>query len=335
MSKRGRNNTTEVPESKATTADVTDAAASAAEQAPPPLVVAAASSTQPASSPSVAAATGAPAEQAPSPFVVAAAEVAASSPATAAAVAVSAPPSPASNRERFRNFSMPLQLSCDLSTISAEPGFRFSFQAVVLVVFPASSNPLRRHVLVGDGRGTVGITVWNAHVNAFSFESVGKLVVITKVSMTTHNGVRGISLNKESSLSFSSDHDHFALQWWNSIPRQRAVPAIMFNETKDQAVVNICGIVGSVTVEQKNVRSDARELLTLKLVDRTGVMTIRSWNHGTGMFQHLVDTPVLIQRVRVTSFAGLKIGELFDGSGSIVSDGNFEGAADLKAFWSE
>ncbi len=78
------------------------------------------------------------------------------------------PPSPASNRDRFRASLMPSQVTCDLSNVTVEPGHRFTFQGIVLVVFPSSSNPLRRHLLVGDGRGVVGITVWNALVNLFS-----------------------------------------------------------------------------------------------------------------------------------------------------------------------
>jgi hypothetical protein len=68
------------------------------------------------------------------------------------------PASPASNRERFRASQMPSQVSCDLSSVPVEPGHSFTFQGIVLVVFPASANPLRRHVLVGDGRGVVGLT---------------------------------------------------------------------------------------------------------------------------------------------------------------------------------
>jgi hypothetical protein len=245
------------------------------------------------------------------------------------------PPSPASNRERFRASQMPCQVTCDLSTIAIEPGLRFTFQGIVLVVFPASTNPARRHVLVGDGRGVVGITVWNAHVNSFSSESIGQLLVVTKVSVVLHNGSRGITLNKESSVQFNSLVDHFATVWWLSIPRHQAVSAILFNEQKDNAVVNVAGIVGSVSAEQKTVRSDARDLVTIKIVDRTGIITLRTWNHHSDMFISLVDAPVMFRRVRVTSFAGQKSGELFDGSGTIIEKDSFTGADDLKKFWSE
>ncbi len=244
------------------------------------------------------------------------------------------PASPASNRERFRASQMPSQVSCDLSTVSAEPGHRFTFQGIVMVVFPASTNPIRRHVMVGDGRGAVGITVWNAHVNAFSSDTVGHLLVVTKVSVVSHNGTRGITLNKESNVSFNTLADHFAVTWWQSILHQPAVSAILFCDTKDNVVVNVAGIVGSVTVEQKVVRSDTRDLVTIRLVDRTGIITLRTWNHSGDSFLPFVDAPVLFRRVRVTSFANQKTGELFDGSGTIVVH-QFDGAEDLKAFWAE
>ena len=244
------------------------------------------------------------------------------------------PVSPASNRERFRASQMPSQVTCDLSTVSAEPGHRFTFQGIVLVVFPASTNPLRRHVMVGDGRGAVGITVWNAHVNSFSSDTVGQFLVVTKVSVVSHNGTRGITLNKDSNVSFNTLADHFAVTWWQSILHQPAVSAILFCDTKDNVVVNVAGIVGSVSVEQKVVRSDTRDLVTIRIVDRTGIITLRTWNHSGDSFLPFVDAPVLFRRVRVTSFANQKSGELFDGSGTIVVH-QFDGAEDLKAFWAE
>ncbi len=245
------------------------------------------------------------------------------------------PASPATNRDRFRASLMPSQVTCDLSTVTVEPGHRFTFQGIVLVVFPASTNPTRRHVLIGDGRGVVGITVWNALVNLFSSDTIGQLVVVTKVSVIIHNGTRGITLNKESTVHFNSLVDHFATVWWQSLPEKRAVSAILFCDLKDNDIVNVAGIVGSVVVEQKTVRNDARDLLTIKLVDRTGITTLRSWNHQANLFHALVDSPVMIRRVRVTSFSTQKTGELFDGSGTIIDSGDFVGADDLKLFWSE
>ena len=97
------------------------------------------------------------------------------------------PASPATNRERFRAASMPAQISCDLSCVQPDPGMRFSFQAIVLIVYPAQNNPVRRHVLLADGYGVAGVTVWNANVNAFSNESIGRMAYFTKMSLVRCN----------------------------------------------------------------------------------------------------------------------------------------------------
>jgi hypothetical protein len=113
------------------------------------------------------------------------------------------------------------------------------------------------------------------------------------------------------------------------------VSAIAFNEHKDNAVVNVAGIIGSVSSEQKIVRSDARDLVTIKVVDRTGIITLRTWNHSSSVFLPWVDSPVMFRRVRVTSFASMKAGELFDGSGTIFDSSAFDGSDDLMKFWAE
>ena len=246
-----------------------------------------------------------------------------------------APMSPSSNRDRFRSALMPSQITCDLTSAPTDPGMRFSFQGLVLVIFPASQSPVRRHVLLADGRGVVGVTVWNAHVAAFTVATVGQIVRLTKVSLSSHNGTRGIALNKDSTVTFGDDNDHFSNVWWQSLTSQRPLQAIDFSNAGDNAVVNVTGILGSIHVESKTVRCDAKELLTLRLVDRTGIIQIRSWNHIAVEFANKLDQPIMISRIRVTSFGGMKIGELLDGTGSIVHQGDFPGAADLAKFWSE
>ena len=118
------------------------------------------------------------------PIQAAPAEVA-SPPRAAAAVVL--PASPATNRERFRAASMPAQISCDLSSAQPDPGMRFSFQAIVLIVYPAQTNPMRRHVMLADGYGVAGVTVWNANVNAFSNESIGRMAHFTKMALVCTN----------------------------------------------------------------------------------------------------------------------------------------------------
>jgi hypothetical protein len=246
------------------------------------------------------------------------------------------PMSPASNRERFHASCMPNTISCDLSTVSTQAGLKFSFSGIVLVVYPASSNPLRRHILLGDGRGTVGVTVWNNQVNVFSSQSVGQLAQFTKVALSCHNNTRGLVLNKESTVVIMCETTvahHFASIWWQSLRLAPVVQAIFFHDTVDNAIVNIAGIIGSVTKEDKTVRNAPMSLLTVRIVDRSGVIMVRSWSHSDQIFKNFIDKPMMIRRVRVSSFANCKIGELLDGTGSeFITD--FD-CIDLIKFWSE
>ena len=113
------------------------------------------------------------------------AEIEASPPRASAAMVL--PASPATNRDRFRAALMPAQISCDLSSVQPDPGMRFSFQAIVMIVYPAQSNPARRHVMLADGYGVAGVTVWNANVNAFSNDSIGRMAQFTKMSLVCCN----------------------------------------------------------------------------------------------------------------------------------------------------
>ena len=92
-----------------------------------------------------------------------------------AVCAAPAPASSGSNRDRFMAHCQPMQVSCDLATVGMHnTSVRFSFQAVVLIVYPATSGPDRRHIQLIDRRGSPGITVWNDNVRLFSSDSVGQ-----------------------------------------------------------------------------------------------------------------------------------------------------------------
>ena len=93
--------------------------------------------------------------------------------------------------------------------------------------------------------------------------------------------------------------------------------------------------MGSVQKEEKNVKNGQKELLTLKIVDRTGMVVVRSWNHSDTQFLPYIDKPIKLTRVRVTAFANVKIGELLDGTGTMTQVGPFDGSEDLEQFWKE
>jgi hypothetical protein len=73
-------------------------------------------------------------------------------------------------------------------------------------------------------------------------------------------------------------------------------------------------------------------LTCIHLVDSSGRLDIRSWNHCIHDFRQYTDRPVMIKRVRVTSFAGTKLCEILDGSGSLIET-EFPGKVALAKFW--
>jgi hypothetical protein len=141
-------------------------------------------------------------------------------------------------------------------------------------------------------------------------------------------------MNKESAVTFSDGTGHFAHTWWHGIPSLNATAAIHFVDLKENSIVNIEGILGAVISEWKLVRNEQKELLTMRIVDRTGIIQVRSWNHSASNFEHLVDLPIRINRVRVAGFANSKVGELLDAKGSVLVT-EFDGKADLTKYWSE
>ena len=247
------------------------------------------------------------------------------------------PASPGSNRERFMANCQPLQVSCDLATVGLHnASVRFSFTAVVLIVYPETKNPDRRHIQLIDQRGSTGITVWNDNVRQFSASSVGQVVRFTKLSITFNNGKKGLSMGRDSSVTFinTGNVPTEEFKWWKSKLYEPPMRIIDVHDCDDDVVISTAGIVGMMSTERKRVRDQDRDLLCIRLTDRTGFIDIRSWSHSEIDFAQFLEKPLMLQRVRVTSFAGIKTLELLSGSGTVLKD-DFKGKDDLQLYWAE
>jgi hypothetical protein len=247
------------------------------------------------------------------------------------------PLSPGNNRNRFMANSQPLQVSCDLSSVGLHNNsMRFSFSAVVLIVYPQSDKPERRHIQMIDCRGSTGLTVWGPTVGLFSSSSVGKVVKFSKLSMIMFNGKKGLSMCRDTTISFPSALGVATeeAKWWADLLVKTPKRIIDIHDLNDDGVISVSGIVGSLSTELKRVRNEDKELLCIRLTDRTGFVDMRSWTHSEAEFSEFLERPLLFRRVRVTSFGGLKILELLEGSGTeVVAD--FDGANDLTLYWQE
>jgi hypothetical protein len=244
-----------------------------------------------------------------------------------------APTSPMSTRDRFLAGLMPARSCCNLDLIKAPAGTKFNLTAVCIAVFPASQNPDRRYIQLADSTGNVGVSVWNHNVQKFSSGSVGRLVTLTKAVMGNHNGKKQLSMARDSNVEFTDDPHHAVSVWWQSLCLQPVKTCGAVHDMADNSIISVSGIMGHVSTEVKIVNGKEKSLLTLHFVDATGKVDIRSWNHYPDTFLPHVERPLLIRRVRVTSFAGMKICELLDGSGSIMET-SFKGDVALSKFWS-
>ncbi len=244
--------------------------------------------------------------------------------------------SPGSNRQRFMANCQPLRVCCDLRNVGLHAaGVRFSFQAVVFVVYPASEKPDRRHVLLADQFGCTGLTVWGAHVPLFTFATVGTVVKFTKLGMVVHNGKKALSMGKDTTVVFMpSSCETDESKWWKSFSDQPSKRIIDIHDCEDNDIVNVAGIVGSLSSETKRVRSDNKDLMNMRLTDRSGFIDVRSWNHSEDEFKAFLEKPLLLQRLRVTSFAGIKVLEMLDGNGTGVVP-QFSAAEELARYWAE
>jgi hypothetical protein len=240
------------------------------------------------------------------------------------------PSSPGSNRAAFFSQHVPSRIMCNMDFCRTAPGTKVTLSAVVIAVFDASSNPDRRYVQLADATGSVGITVWNGNVAKLNRSTIGRVLKLGKVVVGNHQGKKVLTMTRESTLEF--DDAHPLSVWWQELALGAPVKLAHVADVADNCIVNVAGILAMITSESKMVGATPKTLLTLHLADATGQFDIRSWNHESDSFVTLTEKPILIKRIRVTSYAGKKIGELLDHNGSEIATEFLEKKA-LDDYW--
>ena len=242
------------------------------------------------------------------------------------------------NRARFLAGVHPTQITCDLRNLPITPGLRFSFYGTIVVVYPPSSSPPERcYILLADDHGTTGITLWNAHVKQVGSFSVGCCAKFTRLALSTFNGKKSLTMGKDSTLTIESPYYTGPESlWWRSVLKKAPLTASQFHEARDDDVVNVCGILGHISVEQKTVRGDSKNVVVLHLTDKTGNFEVRSWSHAnTDQFLRYRERPIRIQRIRVSQYGSQKVGELLDGPGGSQFSEDFPETEGLAKYWDE
>ena len=200
-------------------------------------------------------------------------------------------------------------------------------------MFPPSKNPDRRYILIADSTGSVGVTVWNENVHKFSSASVGRMVSLQKVVIISHHGKKQLSMARDSVIELFHDDNHDVASWWKSLLQPSPKTCGQVHDICDSSIISVSGVCGRVSHEIKNVNGVERTITCLHVVDASGKLDVKSWNHPPAEFLPFVDQPIMIKRVKVSSFAGVKHCELLDGDASVFEI-SFPGAKELSKFWS-
>lgn len=244
------------------------------------------------------------------------------------------PASPGINRAKFFGAHAAQNVVCNLDYCRASLGAKVGLTAVVTAVYPACQNPVRRYILLSDSTGSVGLTVWNTNVSKFGANTIGSIVRAEKVVFSSHNGKKTLTMTRESSITVVQDPKHALNTWWTESAQLPPVPLAAVQDVSENSIVSVAGILGLITSEVKNVGTEMKTLTSLFLADTSGNLTVRSWNHAPDQFAFSVEKPIMFRRVRITAFAGQKVGELLDGNGTITCT-KFSGTAELERFWAE
>jgi len=255
---------------------------------------------------------------------------------------VTPPPLPAqgtpTNRDKFMQVVHVQSIGCDIDAIRAGPGTRLTFRGTPVVLYPLSINPDRRYVIFMDENGVTGVTIWSPHLSKFKFDCIGAVCEITKVTLNAHQGKKSLNMSKESEVKFITNEDgrtHIPNPWWQSLLKNPVMSIIDAHTLHENCVINVSGILGFMTIEEKLVKNEVKHLLIFKIIDRTGQMEVRSWTAGISDFSRFRERPIQLKRVRVTAYSGNKMLELIDGDDGTQVEDDFPGAPDLSAFWVE
>jgi len=240
------------------------------------------------------------------------------------------------NRARFMSCMQPAKITCDLTSVPTSPGMRFSFEAIVAVLYPAKmSPPERRYVELMDEHGTTGITIWNSYVHAIRTATVGCVVKFTRLAITVHNGKKSLTMGKDSTMHVEAPDATGRLPlWWKQLLEAPRISCLEFHDMPSARIVNVAGVLGFICQEEKIVNGEPKMLLIMIITDRTGKIEIRSWNHSDAEFLQYKERPILLKRVRVCQYAGTRTGELLTGDNGSRITTAFD-SEDLQKYWAE
>ena len=217
-------------------------------------------------------------------------------------------------------------------------GVKLNLVAIVVATFPIQLGPpARRHIMLCDAHGVTGLTVWHGDVHKFPRDVLGGVVTVLRASVSVYQGKKSLVLNKDSSIEVDAVLTQTpAAVWWKSLAEMRPLPLTDAVTAADNSIISVFGVLAFISNETKEVNGHVRRITTVHLASQTAKFQLRGWDLDDACMTQIIrmqDLVVAVRRVRVTSFADMKLGEILDSPmGTLFT--LFEDPA-LSRFWAE
>ncbi len=178
--------------------------------------------------------------------------------------------------------------------------------------------------------------MWNTDVHKFSKVNLGASVTITRASVSMYQGKKSLVMGKDSTIVIGSVVPTPVDGWWAQIATQPPLPIAAALIATDNSIINIFGILAFTVTEEKEMNGELRRIISVHFASNTAKFQLRGWDLDPStveIIDHLKDQVVKVSRIRISSYAEVKVGEILEGDYGTI----FEPYADasLSKFWSE
>jgi hypothetical protein len=143
----------------------------------------------------------------------------------------------------------------------ADANQRIRLSGIVLVIYaPQQGPPARMYMLVGDGTGVAGDTVWGDTVSQLTGTAnlIGQAVVFPGCTMSFYNGKRSLNVPRNHVVVFPNDSPH--AQWWASKLQTAPLTTQQLLAEPDHAIVSLFAVCSGIRREEKTMRKQCHHL---------------------------------------------------------------------------
>ncbi len=178
--------------------------------------------------------------------------------------------------------------------------------------------------------------MWNTDVNKFTKSILGATVTITRASVSMYQGKKSLVMSKDSTITIGSAVPTPVDGWWAQIATQPPLPVAAALVAADNRIINIFGILAFTVTEEKEMNGELRRIISVHFASHAAKFQLRGWDldpSTVAIIDHLKDQVVKVSRIRISSYAEVKVGEILEGVNGTI----FEPFTDtsLSKFWSE